>query len=138
MGDAARAADVHLGAHRLFAGIDGLEDELASAFVPASQRKKLASRARHLVVDQFAVQVTADAALIELQLDVVPTVRLDAPGDMPAEAVLIEFYGMFRVSPAAAAPPVSLLAFLPECNQKTFGAAEFLRLQGQGVIAPMF
>src|SRR6266567_3242935 len=138
MGDAARAADVHLDAHRLCAGIDGLEYELVFAVVPASQRKKPASRARRLVVDQFAVQVTADAVLLELQLDVVPTVRLDAAGDMPAKAALIELYGMLRVSPAADVPPVSLLAFAAECNQKTFGAAEFSRLQRQGVVAPMF
>src|SRR6266568_2509210 len=138
VGDAARAADVHLGAHRLCAGIYGLEDELVFAFVAASQRKKPLIRARRLVMDQFAVQVTADAALIELQLDVVPTVRLDASGDMPAKAVLVEFYGVLRVSPTADVPPVSLLAFAPERNQKTFGATEFSRLQREGVVAPVF
>src|SRR5215813_11665394 len=132
------AADVETGRNRLSARVDDLDRKIPCRFVLPGESKKAIRFLRGFVVNQSPIQIASNSLVINLDLDVVPTIGLDRTRHVEPEAVLIEFDRVLAVSPASNIPPISRVAFARKTNQKALRAADFARFQGERVIAPTF
>jgi hypothetical protein len=109
--------------------IDGFQNNFLCGFVATGLGEETIRNLCGHIVNQLVVEVTTDAAAGKFHFHVIPAIRFDAALDVLAEAVLVELNRMFAIAPAADVPPIFVLAFATEGDQKAFGAVKFPRLE---------
>src|SRR5436190_542261 len=76
IGQPARSAQLERGRQRFRAGVDGFDYQLSGPFILSGDRKEPFRLADRFVMDELAVQITADARAAQFYLNVVPAISL--------------------------------------------------------------
>ena len=88
-------------------------------------------------MNQLAVEIAADAIAGELDLNVVPAVRLDGAAGGLADDVLIQLDCVLVVAPAAKIPPIFFSIVPTKHDEKAFAAGRFAGFEREGVVGPI-
>src|SRR5262245_28797126 len=130
---------LHPDRHRcgLWAAVDHLQDDLAGLFILSGDGEHGVNARQGRLFNQLSVEIAADVAILDFDLDVVPSTLFNAASNGLAYNRVGDLDGVLPVTPSPDVELNSALVGVSGSDNETFSALELTRLHRDRDVTPI-